>query len=119
MLENAIVLSVVSSGIPLIYNGQEAGSSKRLAFFEKDPIDWQAHPLADLFQKLIRLKKSNTALWNGHWGAGMMQVTNSTPSEIFSFVRSNEQDKVFAVFNFSEKTAESVFLRHITPGQLP
>ena len=37
-LHNAIVLSFVGEGIPLIYNGQEAGNAKRLKFFEKDPI---------------------------------------------------------------------------------
>ena len=31
----AIVLSVVGDGIPMIYNGQEAGNPKRLAFFER------------------------------------------------------------------------------------
>jgi hypothetical protein len=38
-LEMAIVLSVVGEGMPLIHNGQEAGQLRRLAFFEKDPIE--------------------------------------------------------------------------------
>lgn len=100
-LENAIVLSFVSRGMPLIYNGQEAGNNKRLAFFDKDPIEWQEHPLEDLFSRLIKLKKSHSTLWNGRWGADMNQVVNSSPAEIFSFVRANDKDKVFAVFNFS------------------
>ena len=74
-----------------------------MAFFEKDPIEWQAHPLSDLFQMLIKIRKNNTALWNGRWGAGMTQVINSSPTNIFSFVRANDTDKVFAVFNFSEE----------------
>ena len=43
MLEAAVVLSAVSDGMPLVHNGQEAGSAKRLAFFEKDPIEWREH----------------------------------------------------------------------------
>ena len=31
-------------GLPLIYNGQEAGNTRRLAF-ERDPIEWREHPL--------------------------------------------------------------------------
>ena len=108
-LENAIVLSFVSRGIPMIYNGQEAGSTERLAFFDKDPIKWQAHPLGDLFQRLIKLKKSNTTLWNGGWGADMIQVVNSSPSEVFSFVRLNDQNKIFAVFNFSAQEQKVSF----------
>lgn len=107
-LDNAIVLSFVSRGIPMIYNGQEAGNNKRLAFFDKDPIEWKTHPVGDLYRKLIKLRKNNSTLWNGRWGASMIQVTNSSPSNIFSFVRLNERDKVFAVFNFSpEKQAVS------------
>jgi glycosidase len=100
-LESAIALSMVSKGMPLIYNGQEAGNPKRLAFFDKDPIEWREHPIGDLYRRLIVLKKSNSALWNGHWGTDMIQVVNSAPASVFSFVRANDRDKVFAVFNFS------------------
>jgi glycosidase len=115
-LENAIVLSFVSRGIPMIYNGQEAGDSKSLAFFEKDPIDWQVHPLSGLYQRLIELKKHNTALWNGQWGAGMIQVANSSPAAVFSFVRKNDKNKVFAVFNFSAQPQKVSFTDDLYPG---
>ena len=100
-LPAAIVLSVVGDGIPLIYNGQEAGNPRRLAFFEKDPIVWQPHPLGELYRRLFALKKKHSALWNGHWGAAMIPVPNSAPAQVLSFVRRNDADKVFAVFNFS------------------
>jgi glycosidase len=108
-LENAIVLSVVSRGMPLIYNGQEAGNPRRLAFFEKDSISWREHPIGDLYRRLLVLKKENTALWNGHWGAPMQQVTNSAPAQVFSFVRANETSKIFAVFNFSPDSRKVTF----------
>jgi len=108
-LENAIVLSVISEGIPMVYNGQEAGNPKRLAFFEKDTIEWQEHPIGGLYQRLLELKKSNTALWNGHWGATMMQVPNNAPAHVFSFVRSNQSDKIFAAFNFSAQPRSVTF----------
>lgn len=98
----AIVLSVVGEGMPLIYNGQEAGNTKRLEFFEKDPISWKEHPNGQLYKKLFALKKKNTALWNAKWGATMIYVPNSAPASVLSFVRSNEQDKVFALLNFSD-----------------
>ena len=95
--------------MPLIYNGQEAGNTKRLQFFDKDPIVWKAHPNGDLYKKLIELKKQNTALWNAHWGARMMDVTNSAPDAVFSFVRRNEKDKVFTVINFSAQPQTITF----------
>lgn len=100
-VEAAIVFSVVSEGIPLIYNGQEAGNGKRLAFFEKDSIRWQSHSHGELYKKLFALKKENTAIWNGGWGARMIQVPNTAANKVLSFVRRNEKDKVFAVLNLS------------------
>jgi glycosidase len=102
-LEAAIVLSVVSEGMPLIYNGQEAGNERRLAFFERDPIDWRPHPLGDLYARLFALKRDNSALWNARWGARMVNAPNNTPAQVLSFVRQNELDRVFAVFNFSDR----------------
>ncbi len=116
-LEAAIVLSVVGEGLPLIYNGQEAGNPRRLAFFEKDPIDWREHPLGNLYKKLFALKHANTALWNARWGARMIHVPNSAPTEVFSFVRQNEQDKVFAVLNFSNNVQTVTFEDHLYYGK--
>jgi hypothetical protein len=84
-LETAIVLSVVGEGMPLIYNGQEAGNTRRLAFFEKDPIEWKEHHLGNLYKKLFALKRENTALWNAKWGARMINVPNSAPTQVLSF----------------------------------
>ena len=116
-LEPAIVLSVVGEGLPLVYNGQEAGCDKRLAFFEKDPIEWREHPIGDLYKKLFALKKANTALWNGGWGARMVPVPNSISDKVFSFVRQNEHDKVFAVINFSDTPQTVTFVDGPFQGQ--
>ena len=108
-VDSAIVFSFVSQGMPMIYNGQEAGNQRRLAFFERDPIVWQASPYAVLYKKLLALKKNNSTLWNGEWGASMMQVPNNDPKALFSFVRQNKKDKVFAVFNLSTQTKLASF----------
>lgn len=115
-LEAAIVLSVVSEGMPLIYNGQEAGNPRRLEFFEKDPLEWREHALGDLYKQLFALKKANTALWNAHWGARMIHVPNTASTRVFSFVRQNERDKVFAVLNFSDHQQTVLFEESLHHG---
>jgi glycosidase len=115
-LNAAIVLSVVGDGMPLIYNGQEAGNPKRLAFFEKDPIVWKEHANGELYRTLLALKKRNTALWNGRWGATMIHVPSDHPESVFSFVRQNDKDKVFAVFNFSKNPAKVHFSEALFAG---
>ena len=108
-LESAIVLSVASRGIPLLYNGQEAGNTKRLAFFERDPIEWREHPVGELYRRLFTLKRANRALWNGGWGAPMEQVANSAPDRVLSFYRERDGDAVFGVFNLSAENLSVAF----------
>jgi glycosidase len=115
-LEAAIVLSFVGEGMPLIYNGQEAGNPRRLAFFEKDPIEWVEHPNQALYQQLTALKKANTCLWNGEWGARMIQVPNNVPDKVLSFVRQDKDHKVFAVFNFSGQPQRIRFFKSLVQG---
>lgn len=116
-LEAAIALSVVGEGMPLIYNGQEAGNAKRLEFFEKDPIVWKEHKIGELYKKLFALMHKNTALWHAKWGATMIRVPNNHEKEILSFVRENEKDKVFAVFNFSKETKSIEFKETLFLGE--
>jgi glycosidase len=116
-LKTAMVLSVIGEGMPLIYNGQEAGNFKRLEFFERDPIEWRSHPNGDLYKSLFALKKANTALWNAQWGARMINVPNSAPLEVLSFVRQNEGDKVFAVLNFSAQRQRVAFQERLYRGK--
>lgn len=115
-LEAAIVLSVIGEGMPLIHNGQEAGETKRLAFFSRDPIEWQPHPIGDLYRKLIALKKAIPALWNGPFGATMIQVPNSHMQQIFSFVRQQAVHKVLVVLNLSDQYLEPTFEQSLYPG---
>lgn len=121
-LEAAIVLSVVGEGIPLIYSGQEAGSDKRLLFFDKDEIDWREHELGEFYRRLFALKKRHRALWNGAWGAPMVRVPNSAESAVLSFARAHEADAggdadtVFVVLNLSAAEHEVSFGEGPHPG---
>lgn len=115
-LEAAIALSVVGEGMPLIYNGQEAGNDRALAFFEKDPIVWKDHPIGNLYRKLIRLMKENPALWHGKWGGRMIRVPNSAEDKVISFVRMKDENKVFAVINFSEIDEDVYFSEELFQG---
>jgi 1,4-alpha-glucan branching enzyme len=100
-LDAAIVLSVVGKGMPLIYNGQEAGNDRRLSFFDRDPIRWVEHPMRDFYRRLVALRRQTPALWSGAWGSPMINVPNDHPDDVLSFVRQDDSQRVFAIFNFS------------------
>lgn len=116
-LPAAIVLSVLGEGMPLIHNGQEAGETKRLAFFEQDPIEWQSHEIGALYRDLISFKKSLPALGNGQYGGTMIQVPNTQMDAIFSFVRMDDKHKVFIVLNLSDKPVECEFKEPLFVGR--
>ena len=96
----------VIKGMPLVYSGQEAGLNKRLKFFDKDTIDWKESKYRMLYTDLLNDKIKNKALWNGSAGGKMIMV-NSSKSEVFAFVRQNGEDKVYAIFNLSDKKVRS------------
>ena len=96
------VLAFTLQGMPLLYSGQEAGLDHRLAFFEKDEIDWSDLSKSDLFIKLISLKHRNQALWNGNHGAPAQRL-NTSVSRIYAFTREKNGNKVLIICNLSPK----------------
>jgi len=95
-------LTFVVPGMPLIYSGQEVGLNKRLKFFERDVISWKdSLELTLFYKKLIELKKSNSVLAAGIKGADVERIKSSNDSSVFAFIRRNNSEKMFAVFNLS------------------
>lgn len=98
------VVTQTIDGMPLIYSGQEAGLNKRLAFFEKDQINWQSHSFFDIYQTLLNLKQENKAMWNGTYGGDPVRVLTDNNPNVYAFIRERDDDKVFALFNFYDST---------------
>ncbi|MFT6866480.1 MAG: glycosidase [Cyclobacteriaceae bacterium] len=89
-------------GIPMIYNGQEAGLDKRLEFFEKDQIDWSdPKGLISFYQKLVALKKNNVALWAGDDGGFAVRI-NENPN-VYAIKREMNDNQVIGLFNLSKE----------------
>lgn len=97
------VLNAVVPGMPLVYNGQEACNGKRLDFFEKDPIQWKDCKLKNIYTKLFNLKKSNNALFNGVRGGKLIDIKTNKDTIVYSFSREKMKDKIFVIFNMSNK----------------
>jgi glycosidase len=95
------VVAFTVPGMPLIYSGQEAGLDRRLAFFDKDPIEWREHGMTSVYRSLLALKRRNRALWNGASGGPMIRVHTSEDKAILAFVRARDENQVFVVANLS------------------
>ncbi|ROI09695.1 1,4-alpha-glucan branching protein [Chryseobacterium sp. H3056] len=99
------VFSVTWNGVPLIYNGQELPlKTKRLEFFEKDPIPWTGkNELHDFYKTLLNLKSENPALRGGDPAATTQILKTSADDKIFAYMRKNGKDEVLTVLNFSKE----------------
>jgi glycosidase len=104
--ETFLVLSNTLKGMPLLYEGQEAGNHKALSFFERDPIVWKDHKFRALYTSLFHLKQNNHALWNGLYGGQPQLIHTSDDQHIFAFVRNKDSDEVIGIFNLSDKTRQ-------------
>ena len=96
----AAVLVNTLPGIPLVYNGQEVGNSKRLKLFEKISIDWKdGNDFRKLYATLIDLRKNNAAFTDG----AMLRLSASNPRRVYAFARVAGINKFIVVLNVDRK----------------
>ena len=96
------VLTALLPGMPLVYSGQEAGLNRRLAFFDKDPIDWQDFPLQDFYARLLQLKRRHPALHNGDPASQFQRLPG--PDSLYAFLREKNGAAVLCVINIAAET---------------
>jgi len=99
------VLAATLPGMPLIYSGQESGLDKRLAFFDKDQIEWKNYPLAGFYAELLKLKKDNKALRNGQYG-GTLEFINTANDKVIAYRRKLGSNSVTVIANVSDSAQE-------------
>ncbi len=91
-------------GIPLIYNGQEYGLDKRLAFFEKDFIPKKESDFFDFYKKLNKLKKENNLL--NIDPKIEFEVIETNSNNLVCFKRSIGEESIYFIANLSETKQE-------------
>ncbi len=104
--EISAVFACLIPGMPMIYNGQEAGLNKRLSFFEKDSINWKPSKFGNIYKTLFHEKHVNQAMLNGSKG-GKLNVIKSNNKNIFAFERNKNGDRIVGIFNFTAE--EQIF----------
>ena len=104
MAQALAVFSATWNGVPLLYSGQELPmKTKRLEFFEKDPIPWTGtYQLADFYKTLLTLKSNNPALRGGDPAVTTYWTKTSADDKIMSYVRKNGNNEVLVLLNLSD-----------------
>jgi glycosidase len=92
------VFSCTWPGIPLIYSGQEKPNYKRLAFFEKDFIDWDGDiGLHDFYKTLLTIRKRNLSLQEN----ASVLLIRPDRDEVLVYLCRRGEDRVLVLLNFS------------------
>ncbi|MES2774241.1 MAG: alpha-amylase family glycosyl hydrolase [Bacteroidota bacterium] len=96
------VLTCTWNGMPLVYSGQEAANTKRILFFDKDFIDWEAGlPLHGFYKTLLNLHSNNAALRGGDKLVTTERVSTDKNDKLFGFIRKNGAAEVLVFLNLS------------------
>jgi glycosidase len=92
------VFTATWQGIPLIYSGQENPNTRRLAFFDKDTIEWNDTPmLAGFYKTLLSLRKRNSSLTAGE----TFILPSDNDVQLIAFLRKNNEHTVLVILNVS------------------
>lgn len=104
----AQALMFTLDGVPLVYNGMEAGDTAESgapALFERLPIFWQFAERRPEFPKfyrsMIALRKSSNALRRG----SLNWINNDADGSVLSFVRQSGDEKILIVINMTNRPA--------------
>lgn len=103
---NEMVAAVVANtltGLPMLYNGQEAGLDQQLDPFKKDNILWKNKKLSRLYQKLFIMKQTNKAVWNGEFGS-QPDIFHAQGGQI-GYLREKGPDAILILANFGDEPA--------------
>ncbi|MDZ7317023.1 MAG: alpha-amylase family glycosyl hydrolase [candidate division KSB1 bacterium] len=93
------VLTFTLPGMPFIYNGQEIGSTKSLAFFDKDEIDWKPSEWFDFYRRLCRAYREHPALYSGK----MERLKDGNSPLVYGFVRNRPNDCAVILANLCDR----------------
>ena len=115
----AEVLMLTLDGVPLIYNGMEAGDATESgdpALFEKLPILWnftkEHPPLRDIYRDLIKYRKAHAAFRTGE----VVWLNNSDEKNVVTFLRRDADEEILVVINLSNRPGE-VRVNVVDPGR--
>lgn len=104
------VFACTWQGIPMVYSGQELPNQKRLAFFERDPIERIGPPaLFEFYRSLLQLKATHPALSTE---AETFILPTEHPNELLCYFRRSGEERVLVLLNVSNESRLQVTVTH-------
>lgn len=94
----AFIVVAYMKGVPMIYNGQEVGTSNQMIFpFTRTKIDWNINPdVTAEYKKVIAFRNSSAAIRRG-------VLTSYSSDDVCAFTKTLGADKVLVLSNLRNK----------------
>lgn len=112
--EAAKVLAVFSctwNGVPMLYSGQELPNTKRLMFFDKDPIEWNGNfALHDFYKALLNLHLTNPACRGGDIKVATIKLHTTHPDKVLAYLRRRNEHEVLVILNLSGEPVDDLMI---------
>lgn len=90
---SAFLVTAYLKGVPMIYSGQEVGTTRDLNIFYHNPIDWTTNPeMKAEYKQILNFRKNNDAVKNG-------QLSLFSSDNVAVFTRSTDAQKVLVIAN--------------------
>jgi glycosidase len=101
-----VLCFTLPKGQPLVYTGQEVGITRRLEFFEKDPVtDWSPNEYTAFIHDLVAFRHAHPCLAAGEKGAPAVFI-DGVPEGVLAFRRSAKGDAVTVYANLTAAPVE-------------
>jgi glycosidase len=111
------VVCVTFDGIPLVYSGQEEPLHRRLAFFEKDDIQFSAFAKTHLFKPLLKARKEGGPLAAGSTLNRAQRVELAEQNDrILAYQRTSDMGTVLVFVNTSGEQ-QSIQPKEVKAGE--
>jgi len=101
------IVCATFDGMPLVYTGQEEPLKRRLAFFEKDNVDFSAYAKTNFFATLLKARQKGGALEAANPSNRSRRITLKTSNEnILAYERKGALNSVLVFVNLSGEEQE-------------
>ena len=90
--------------------------AKRLRFFEKDTVNWNAPSVAPFYHGILELKHRNPALFNGAYGGTQVKLATTGSDKVYAFTRTRANNTVLVAVNFGDQPSDVRFTGLEHPG---
>ena len=118
MAKALAVFSFTWYGMPLVYSGEELPNNKRLAFFDKDIIEWNRDiVMHDFYKKLFQLKKNNRALRAMDENVHTILWPGNGTDNILAYLRRYGDDEVLVILNMGDSRTHFTLQDETVIGQ--